>query len=53
MCREWCNLDDKPLQLALDEETPFLLNYSTYNSTYGLILDATNPSNATDDGELD
>ena len=53
MCREWYNLDDKPLQLALDEETPFLLNYSTYNSTYGLILDATNPSNATEDSELD
>jgi len=53
ICKDWFNLGDMALSLALSEETPFLLNYSTYNSTYGLILNANCPSKAFEDNDLD
>lgn len=53
ICAHWYNLGDLPFSLALNEETPFLLNYSTYNNTYGLLLNANSPSKAFEDDDLD
>lgn len=51
--KEWYNMGDIPFTLALNEETPFLLNYSMYSDTYGLILNANSPSKAFEDNDLD
>lgn len=53
ICKKWFNLGDLPFNFALSEETPFLLKYSTYNSVYGLILNANCPSKAFEDDDLD
>ena len=53
ICKEWYNLGDLPYTFALSEETPFLLKYSVYNDTYGLLLNANCPSKAFEDNDLD
>jgi CRISPR-associated endonuclease Cas3-HD len=53
ICNNWFNLGDLPYNFALSEETPFLLKYSTYNSIYGLLLNANSPSKAFEDNDLD
>lgn len=53
MCREWYDMGDLPLTLALNEETPFMLIYSAYDETYGLLLNSNCPTRAFEDDDLD
>ena len=53
LCKNWYSLGDLPMSLALNEETPLLLCYSLYDSTYGLILNANAPSKVFEDDDLD
>lgn len=53
LCGGWYDLNDLPMSFALSEETPFLLSFSTYNSTYGLILNSNSPSKSFEDSDLD